>query len=165
MRTSTPSAINTSHVSVIKMNKAEKPIEVGKKSIEPLSIKQNVDANTPTARYFATTVRRMSKVSTLETLDEEQIINPKTSFQPPTKASSASSSKTNPFSVIKLPRNKNLFSSNTQSTRGKTANTNNRGLDVIELDSIVNQRPRNSSVSGNVSVVKVKRSLTSAKSM
>ncbi len=188
MHTYTSSVRDTSHVSVIRMSNAEKPIEVGNEGIEPPT-KQNVDAKTPKARYFATTVRRMSKASTLETVDERQNINSRTTFRSLAKAPSALSFKTNRVSVLKSPRNKMLKTHqiqsingnlheqaktsqhkarsffNTQSARGKNTNITDRRLEVIELDSTMIQRPRHYSVSGNARVVRVKRLSISAKSM
>ena len=159
------------HVTVSKVSKTGKALEASRPSAES----QQQRPPSATSRYFSTTVRRLSKVSAMDTpkkeaeKDEEQNqnTNPEASSQPLAKTSSSLSTatvKTNRISVIKLPRKKDPSSVTIiQSPRATAASINNGGIELTELSPTTNPRQRTFTGPSSVIVTKVKRSSSSAK--
>jgi hypothetical protein len=165
------STTNTSRVSVVRVNNAEKPLEVGNKRIKPPTV-ENVDDTIPTARNFAVTVHRVRKVPKLETADESQETDPDTSFQNLPRVRSTSSPKTGRVSVIKLPRDKTPGTQRTHcidvNLHEQEKKRQSEGIFSNTKSGPVNpnivHRLQKSSI-GDVSVLKVKKSANSVKPM
>lgn len=150
---SIPSAMNKGRVSVVHVNKSEKPVEVGNQSIKP-PIEKNVEASVPAIRKHGITVRRMSRVSKLAMLDENEETIPTTTLKKPPKVRSMSFTTPNHIRVIKLPQNR-VFE--TQHSAPIVRNLHTQGVKRLNEVSSIPQRPRALSV-GNVKIRKVKRS-------
>ena len=147
-----PSLINAGSVSIIRVAQAEKPIEVGNKSIRP-PVEENVKNDTTATRNFVANVCRVSKSATLAATNEKDEINSEAmSKRRPTPLITSSR-----ISIIKLPRNNTHESHPTHSIDSKP---DEHGRKQRSASVFVNQRPRVLNA-GCVSVSRVRRSSTS----
>ena len=140
---------DTGRVSVVRVARMEKPIEVGNKSIRP-PVEDYDETDAIEARNLVAHGRRVNKTLSLDDSNR----NEETSFIELSKLRSMSLIESGRVSVIKLPRNKTHGS---HSTHPIDSNLHDHGQNPQNADLLSNQRSRTLNA-GNVSVSRVRRS-------